>query len=252
MQRQDLIAALRSLPAAGRVITALDMPTPEAALALAGRLGERATFVKVGLELFTTGGPLAIQLLQGQGKRIFLDLKLCDIPNTVAGAARAAARLQVAMLTMHASCGRAAMTAAAAALAAEPAPPGGARPALLAVTVLTSLGQEDLAELDRAAESLADRVRRLARLAWQCGCDGIVCAAADLAGLRAELGPAPLVVTPGIRPGGGAVQDQKRVASPRDAWRDGADFLVVGRPITQAKDPRLAHAAIAAELEVCS
>ena len=182
--------------------------------------------------------------------RVFLDLKYNDIPNTVAGAARVAARYGVSLVTMHAGCGRAAMSAAAEALAhAEPGPDG-ARPALLAVTVLTSLGPEDLADTGPGPDDVPTRVRRLARLAWESGCDGLVCSAADLVDLRAELGPEPLAVTPGIRPAGGAVQDQKRVATPAGAFKDGADFLVVGRPITRAEDPAAAHAAIAAELEV--
>jgi orotidine-5'-phosphate decarboxylase len=250
MHRDDLLADLRRLPAGDRVITALDVPTAEAAVALAGRLGERARFVKVGLELFTAAGPLVVQLLRGQGKLVFLDLKFNDIPNTVAAAARAAARLDVAMLTIHAACGRAAMTAAAAALAETAAASRGRRPALLAVTVLTSLGPAELAETSAAGDTVAARVQRLARLAWDSGCDGVVCAAADLPALRGDLGRQPLAVTPGIRPAGADVQDQKRVATPGNARRDGADFLVVGRPITQAEDPARAHAALTAELEV--
>jgi orotidine-5'-phosphate decarboxylase len=252
MRREDLLQTLRGLGAADRVITALDVPTAEAALGLAGRLGERARFVKVGLELFTAAGPTVVQLLQGQGKRVFLDLKFNDIPNTTAGAARSAARLGVDLITMHAGCGRAAMAAAAEALATAPPGPAGARPALLAVTVLTSLGAEDLATVAPGAGTVQDHVLRLAELAWLSGCDGLVCAAVDLPALRRELGPVPLAVTPGIRPAGGAVQDQKRVTTPASAWRDGADFLVVGRPITGAADPAAAHAAITAELEVRS
>jgi orotidine-5'-phosphate decarboxylase len=142
------------------------------------------------------------------------------------------------------------MRAAAEALAAAEPGPGGLRPALLAVTVLTSLGAEDLAETGPGPDDVQARVRRLASLAWDSGCDGVVCSAADLVGLRAELGDEALAVTPGIRPAGGEVQDQKRVATPGGAFRDGADFLVVGRPITRAEDPAAAHAAIAAELEV--
>ena len=250
MTRLDLLNALRALPAEDRVITALDVPTAEEAMALAGRLGPDARFVKVGLELFSAAGPTAIQLLQGRDKRIFLDLKYNDIPNTVAGAARVAARLGVSLVTMHAGCGKAAITAAAEALAAAEPGPDGLRPALLAVTVLTSMGPEDLADTSGHADVVADRVRRLARLAWDAGCDGLVCSAKDLPGLRDELGPEPLAVTPGIRPAGDDVQDQKRVATPAGAFADGADFLVVGRPITQADDPAQAHAAIAAELEV--
>ncbi len=250
MQRDQLLAGLRGLPAADRVITALDVPTAEAALALAGRLGDQARFVKVGLELFTAAGPAVVQLLQARGKHVFLDLKLHDIPNTVAGAVRTASRLGVAMLTMHAASGRAAIAAAAEALATAEPGPSGRRPALLAVTVLTSLGPDDLAETAPGAGAVADHVRRLARLSWDAGCDGLVCSAADLVALRGDLGAQPLVVTPGIRPAGAAVQDQKRVATPREACRDGADFLVVGRPVTGAADCARAHAAIAAELEV--
>ena len=250
MDRQHLLRALRELPAADRVITALDVPSAEEAVALAGRLGDPARFVKVGLELFSAAGPMVVQLLQGRGKRIFLDLKYNDIPNTVAAAARVAARLGVSMVTMHAGCGRAAMSAAAEALAAAEPGPDGLRPALLAVTVLTSLGPEDLAETGPGPDDVTARVRRLARLAWDSGCDGLVCSAADLPALRAELGSEPLAVTPGIRPAAGDVQDQKRVATPASAFTDGADFLVVGRPITRAEDPAGAHAAIAAELEV--
>jgi len=250
MHREELLAALRDLPPTDRLITALDVASPEEAMALAGRIGPGARFVKVGLELFSAAGPPVVQQLQGRDKRIFLDLKYHDIPNTVAGAARVAARLGVSMVTMHAGAGRAAMEAAAAALAAAPIPATGMRPALLAVTVLTSLGTDDLQELGPGPDGVAERVIRLAQLAWEAGCDGLVCSAADLPALREALGAAPLAVTPGIRPAGGEVQDQKRVATPAGAMAAGADFLVVGRPITQADDPAAAHAAIAAELEV--
>ncbi|HOX25826.1 MAG TPA: orotidine-5'-phosphate decarboxylase [Candidatus Krumholzibacteria bacterium] len=241
---------MRALPATDRVITALDVPSAEAALALTGRLGDRARFVKVGLELFSAGGPTVVQLLQGRGKRIFLDLKYADIPNTVAGAARVAAALGVSLVTMHASCGRAAIAAAAAALADAPENEMRLRPALLAVTVLTSLGPDDLAETAPGPDTIPARVSRLARLAWTAGCDGLVCSPTDLPAVRAELGGQPLVVTPGIRPPGADQADQKRIATPRAAFAAGADFLVVGRPITGAEDPAGAHAAIAAELEV--
>jgi len=249
MNRQDLLAALRGATAEHRVITAMDVPSQEDALALAGRLGPAAPMVKVGLELFSAAGPVMIDALHAQGRRIFLDLKYNDIPNTVAKAAAVAARMGVAMVTMHAGCGRAAMSAAAEALdAAEPGPDG-RRPALLAVTVLTSLAAQDLRDMSPGEDSVQERVQRLATLAWDSGVDGLVCSAADLPALRAELGPEPLAVTPGIRPAGSDVQDQKRVATPASASRDGADFLVVGRPITQADDPARAHADIVAQLE---
>ncbi len=249
MNRQELLAALRGVTPAERVITALDVPSLAEARQLADRLGPDAPLVKVGLELFSAAGPAVLEELHGRGKRIFLDLKYNDIPNTVASAARVAASLGVAMVTMHAGCGRAAIAAAAEALASAPASLGGRRPALLCVTVLTSLGADDLRELGPGEDSVQERVGRLARLAWDSGCDGLVCSAADLPALRAQLGPEPLAVTPGIRPAGGPAQDQKRVATPASASRDGADFLVVGRPITQSDDPARAHRDIVAQLE---
>ncbi len=248
MDRSALLATLRGEPATDRIITALDVPSAEEAMALAGRLGPRGRYVKVGLELFSAAGPTVVQLLQGRGQRVFLDLKFHDIPNTVAGAARMAARLGAAFCTIHASAGRRALSAAAEALASEPAATDGLRPALLAVTVLTSLGPDELAETAPSWETLPDRVLRLARLAWDCGCDGLVCAAPDLVALRAAVGPEPLVVTPGIRPAGAGVDDQTRVATPGRAIADGADFLVVGRPVARADDPAAALTSLAAEL----
>jgi orotidine-5'-phosphate decarboxylase len=245
MDRAALIDKLRELPAGRRVITALDVPDAAAALRLAESLGPGGSFVKVGLELFSSAGPDVVERLRDLDRRVFLDLKYHDIPNTVAAAARTAARLGVSLCTVHAAAGRAALEAGAGALAEST----GERPALLAVTVLTSLDEAQLQETGPTSDSLQERVERLARLAWDCGCDGLVCSAADLSRLRAVVGPQPLVVTPGIRPAGAAVQDQKRVATPRAARAAGADFLVVGRPITRAEDPATALAAIAAELE---
>lgn len=249
MNRQELLAALRGLSPQHRVITAMDVPSQDDALSLAGRLGPDAPMVKVGLELFSAAGPAMIDALHAQDRRIFLDLKYNDIPNTVAKAAAVAARMGVAMVTMHAGCGRAAMSAAAEALAAAEPGHHGLRPALLAVTVLTSLSEDDLREMGPGEDTVQDRVQRLATLAWDSGVDGLVCSAADLPALRGALGPEPLAVTPGIRPAGGEVQDQKRVATPASASRDGADFLVVGRPITQSDDPARAHRGIVAQLE---
>jgi orotidine-5'-phosphate decarboxylase len=250
MNRQDLLAALRALPAGRRIITALDVPDAEEALALAARLGPAGGFVKVGLELFSAAGPAVVGRLQELGRDVFLDLKYHDIPNTVAAAARVAARLGAGLCTMHASNGRAAVAAAAAALAeARPHPVTGRRPALLAVTVLTSLAEDELQEVGPSPDSLQDRVGRLAALAWDAGCDGLVCSAADLPRLREVVGPEPLIVTPGIRPAGAATDDQQRVTTPRQALDAGADFLVIGRPITRASDPAAAIAAIAADLD---
>jgi orotidine-5'-phosphate decarboxylase len=204
--------------------------------------------VKVGLELFTATGPRVVRDLQDAGKQVFLDLKFHDIPNTVAAAARSAAGLGAALCTVHASTGRRALEAAAEALATAPAGPDGRRPALLAVTVLTSLGPQELAEIAPSPDSLTERVLRLARLAWDSGCDGLVCAPVDLTALRGELGAEPLVVTPGIRPAGAAADDQTRVATAREARDAGADFLVVGRPVARAADPAAALAGLIAEL----
>ncbi|MCB1182092.1 orotidine-5'-phosphate decarboxylase [bacterium] len=249
MDRSSLLSALRALPPGRRVITALDVPGADEALDLATRLGPAGGFVKVGLELFSAAGPAVVGRLQDLGRDIFLDLKYHDIPNTVAGAARVAAALGAGLCTMHAGNGRAAIAAAAAALAAgAPHPVTGRRPALLAVTVLTSLSEDELQETGPSPDSLQERVIRLARLAWDAGCDGLVCSAADLPRLREAIGPDPLIVTPGIRPAGAAVDDQHRVTTPRQAMDAGADFLVIGRPITKAPDPAAALAAIAAEL----
>ena len=249
MDRTRLIASLRALPAGRRIITALDVPTMDQALNLAERIGDSGGFVKVGLELYSAAGPEVVHRLKNLGRDVFLDLKYHDIPNTVASAARVAASLGASLCTVHASNGRAALTAAAAALAEGPVDPRtGRRPALLAVTILTSLSEKEMGEVSPSHDSLQDRIQRLARLAWDCGCDGLVCSAADLPGLRAVLGPDPLIVTPGIRPAGAAAGDQHRVATPRQALDAGADFLVIGRPITQAPDPGAALQAIAAEL----
>jgi orotidine-5'-phosphate decarboxylase len=248
MERDALLNALRAVPWHQRVITALDVPDAEAALTLADRLGGDARFVKVGLELFGAVGPTVVRALRQDGRQVFLDLKFHDIPNTVAGAARAAARLDVAFLTIHASAGRRAIAAARDALLEVPASDRDHRPALLGVTVLTSLDGDDLRELAPGAGSPAAQVVRLGRLAWESGCDGLVCSAADLDRLRAELGPEPLVVTPGVRPAGAARDDQRRVTTPADARAAGTDFLVVGRPVTGADDPAAALSAIAREL----
>lgn len=251
MTRADLLSRLRDLPANRRIITALDLPAPAAALALARSLGLDGGFVKVGLELFSAAGPDVVRQLRADGKDVFLDLKYHDIPNTVASAVKIAVDLGASLCTIHASAGRAALTAAAEALATAPAnpdAPDGRRPALLAVTVLTSLSETEMAEIRPSGDSLQQSVERLAALAWDCGCDGLVCSAADLPRLRQAVGREPLVVTPGIRPAGSADDDQHRVTTPAMAVAAGADFLVIGRPITQAPDPAAALATIAADM----
>ena len=214
-----------------RVIVALDFPDAGAALAAAGRLDPALCRVKVGKELFVSAGPAIVGQLHERGFEVFLDLKFHDIPNTVAGACRAAARLGVWMLNVHASGGSAMMRAAREAVAAFPRPP-----LLLGVTVLTSLSDAELGEVGFAG-SAADNVARLARLAASSGLDGVVCSAEEAAMLREALGAGFVTVTPGIRLAGGAKGDQSRVVTPGDAVRLGAHYLVIGRPVTQAADP---------------
>jgi orotidine-5'-phosphate decarboxylase len=247
MDRTALVARLRETPLQQRIITALDTPTREGALQLSGALGPGRHFVKVGLELFSAAGPDMVRDLLGRDRRVFLDLKYHDIPNTVAHAAGQAAALGAELCTVHAQAGRGALTAAAEALAAH-GREHGRRPALLAVTILTSLSEEELAEASPSPDTLQQRIERLAALAWDSGCDGLVCSAADLPRLRAAVGDGPLVITPGIRPSGAALDDQHRVTTPAAALEAGADFLVIGRPITRAENPAAALAAIAAEL----
>ncbi|MEQ8661488.1 MAG: orotidine-5'-phosphate decarboxylase [Gammaproteobacteria bacterium] len=224
------------------VIVALDFAALDAALALADRLDPARCRVKVGKELFTRCGPAAVSALAARGFEVFLDLKFHDIPNTVAGACRAAADLGCWMLNVHAGGGRAMMEAAAVALADHPA-----RPLLIAVTVLTSLDDDALGEIGVAGGAAA-QVARLAALARASGLDGVVCSPLELAPLRAHLGGGDFVlVTPGVRPAGASLDDQVRVATPAHAMAAGASYLVVGRPVTQAADPAAAVAAIDAE-----
>ncbi len=215
------------------LILPLDQPSQRQALALVDDLGDRVTYYKVGLELFTREGPGVVRALHGRRKRVFLDLKLHDIPNTVAGAVRAAVELDVALLTVHAGGGRAMLEAAAEAAS------GSLR--LLAVTVLTSLSGDALGETwGRGVDDVGVEVGRLAGLAIDSGIHGVVSSAHEAAGLRRALGPDAVLVTPGIRLPGGDAHDQRRVATPDAAVRDGADFLVVGRAITGAPDPQAA------------
>ena len=247
MERQELISSFRSVPPGQRVFTAIDVPSAEEALKLADSLGPDARYVKVGMQLFTAAGPDIVRALVDRGLEVFLDLKYHDIPNTVAGAVRSAAKLGVSFLTLHAG-GGSKMLAAAADAAREAAAAGDHRPALLAVTVLTSLSLEELDEVAPGGGGLEQRIPRLARVAWDAGCDGIVCSPADLPALRSDLGHDILAVTPGVRPAGAATDDQQRFTTPAQALASGADFLVVGRPITRASNPAEALAAIAKEL----
>lgn len=227
---------------AGRLIVALDTPELAHAEALAALAAPAAGLVKLGLELFCAAGPPALARLRAYAP-VFLDLKLHDIPNTVAGAVASLAPLGAAMLTLHAGGGPAMITAAR--KAAERA--GEARPILLAVTVLTSMDAEALGMVG-VAGGPAQQVLRLARMAMDAGADGLVCSPREVSLIRDALGEAPLIVVPGIRPAGSAAGDQARIATPQDAVAAGADWIVVGRPISEAADPAAAARAIVASL----
>ncbi len=214
-----------------RIIVALDYADARDAVALAARLDPAQCRLKVGKELFTAAGPALIETLVQRGFAVFLDLKYHDIPNTVASACRAAAGLGVWMLNVHATGGRAMMQAAREALAAQRQPP-----MLIAVTLLTSMGESDLADMGMHG-SPAEVVLRLARLAQGCGLDGVVCSALEAQMLKKACGPDFCLVTPGIRPAQAGQDDQKRIMTPQAAVANGADYLVIGRPITQAADP---------------
>ena len=225
-----------------RLIVALDYPNAKAAFELVDKLDSQCLWFKVGLELFVAAGPSLIQPLVERGCSIFLDLKFNDIPNTVAGAVRSAAALGVRMMTVHANGGPAMLAAAQNALQGLADPPQ-----LLAVTVLTSMDQSQVAAVG-VERTPAAQVELLARMGLSAGINGFVCSPQEVATLRALAGPDAVLVIPGIRPAGGEAGDQKRVATPADALRQGASYLVVGRPITQAADPGAAAKAILAEM----
>jgi len=226
-----------------RVIVALDFANPMHALALADRLDPATCALKVGKEMFVVAGPEPVRWMVARGFRVFLDLKFHDIPNTVAQACAAATRLGVWMLNVHAAGGTAMLAAARAAVDAAAAGQGSAKPLLIAVTVLTSLRDADMRDTGIDCDA-ARQALRLARLTAGCGLDGVVCSALEAPALRSALGPRFKLVTPGIRPAGSARDDQSRIITPEAAVANGADFLVIGRPITQAADPVAALAAI--------
>lgn len=228
-------------------IVPLDVPTAADALELVEYLGDTCRFYKIGNELFTATGPAIVQELRRRGKDVFLDLKFHDIPNTVAGAVRAVAPLKPMILNLHASGGAAMMRAALDAAHDSAARLDAAPPKLIGVTVLTSLSDEDLTAVGQPS-SATDQVRRLAALTRECGLDGVVCSPHEIAILRRDLGPDFLLVIPGVRPAWAAAGDQKRVMEPRQAMEEGADYLVIGRPITGAADPAGAARRIAAEI----
>jgi len=237
---------LRPQSPAGRLIVALDIPEIARAETMAGLVAPAAGLVKLGLELFCAAGPPALARL-AKHRPVFLDLKLHDIPNTVAGAVNSLAPLGAVMLTLHAGGGPAMITAARRAAEAAGGALGPQRPILLAVTVLTSMNAEQLGIVG-VAGGPAQQVLRLARMAMDSGADGLVCSPREVSLIRDALGEGPLLVVPGIRPAGSAAGDQARIATPQDAVAAGADWIVVGRPITEAADPAAAARAITASL----
>ncbi|HKU65992.1 MAG TPA: orotidine-5'-phosphate decarboxylase [Rhizomicrobium sp.] len=231
-------------PAPNPVFVALDTTDPDYARELAEQVRGHVGGLKLGLEFFSAHGPDGVRTFVEMGLPVFLDMKYHDIPNTVAGACRAAASLGVAILNVHAQ-GGAAMMRAAADAAKSVAP----STKVIAVTMLTSLADDDLPGLG-LTPPVGDQVVRLASLARQSGLDGVVCSAHEIVRLRQELGPDFLLVVPGIRPAGAALGDQRRVMGPAEARRSGANILVIGRPITSAADPNLAARDIAQSLGI--
>jgi len=226
-----------------RVIVALDEPDADAALKVAARLDPKLCRVKIGKELFVAAGPAVVERVHERGFEVFLDLKFHDIPNTVAGACRSAARLGVWMLNVHASGGEAMLRAAREAIDAVVRPP-----LLIGVTILTSLGDKDLESVGFHG-AVAENVERLARLARAAGLDGVVCSAHEASTLRHAAGEDFTLVTPGIRLASDAAADQARIVTPVEAVRLGADYLVIGRPITRSRDPSATLAEIRDSLQ---
>lgn len=226
-----------------KIVVALDFARPDAALALVEKLNPAICRLKVGKELFTAAGPLLVEKIIHQGFGVFLDLKFHDIPTTVAKACEAAGRLGVWMLNVHASGGTDMMQAAREGVAKS-----GQQPLLIAVTVLTSMNQAMLKQIG-VEDELDKQVLRLASLSQQSGLDGVVCSAQEAQMLRKHLGSDFCLVTPGIRPVSASLDDQSRVVTPLQALALGSDYLVIGRPITQAENPMLALEAIHQELQ---
>ena len=235
---------------ADRLLVALDVASLDEAESLLARLEGTLRGCKIGSQLFTAAGPAAIETARKRGFRVFLDLKFHDIPNTVAAAVREATRLGVFMLNIHASGGLAMARAGAEAAAKAAGDLGMPRPLCLGVTVLTSLDRTALHREVGVPASVESHVLHLAAVAREAGLDGCVASPQEIGALRLAMGPGWIIVTPGIRPGGGAKRpdDQMRIATPRRALAAGADYLVVGRPITGAPDPAAAARAILAEL----
>jgi len=237
--------------ASSRVLVALDTPDVDKARSLAGQLHGRIGAIKLGLEFFNAAGPQGVRAVTaptgGAPVPFFLDLKFHDIPNTVAGAVRSVTPLAPMILNVHAAGGPAMMKAARDAAHQTAAGLGITPPLVIAVTVLTSLDERDLTALGQDSDAQA-QVLRLARLTQECGLDGVVCSPHEIAAIRKGCGPDFKLIVPGIRPAGAELGDQKRVMTPRQAVDAGADWIVIGRPITGAADPAAAASAIAGEL----
>lgn len=231
----------------GGILVALDTTDLERARDWTRATAGAVAGVKLGLEFFTARGPEGVRRVAELGSPVFLDLKFHDIPNTVASAIRAVAPLRPAIVDVHAAGGPAMLRAAADAAQDAAAKLGVAPPKVIAITVLTSLGDDDLAAIGQP-DGAADQVRRLAALTKECGLDGVVCSPREIVQLRRDLGPEFLLVTPGVRPSWSAAGDQKRVMEPREAAVAGADYLVIGRPITGAASPADAARRIAQEI----
>ena len=233
-----------------RLIVALDMHDMDEVKALVEELGESVTYYKVGMELFYRVGAPAVAYLKGQGKHVFLDLKLHDIPNTVAGGLCSLMGLGADILNVHASGGYAMMKKSADAIHAAAKAQGIECPKLIAITVLTSISQEEWAEMGHTAK-IREHVLCLAKLAKIAGLDGVVASPREASDIREACGEGFLVVTPGIRPAGTSLDDQSRISSPSAALRNGATHLVVGRPIRSAANPREAAERIVEEMREC-
>lgn len=232
-----------------KIIVALDVPTKEEALAIVEELGASVGAYKIGMQLYNACGPDILEEVYKRNGKVFLDLKFHDIPNTVASAARVVANFGVFMFNVHASGGAAMMKAAVAALKEEAAKLGKAKPLLIAVTVLTSMSEGELQQEIGVGRTMKEQVAALAKLTQDSGLDGVVASPQEIAIIREACGEDFLIVTPGIRPADTTADDQKRIKTPGEAVADGADYLVIGRPITKAADRKAAVAAIVADME---
>ena len=236
-----------AIKADDRLIVALDVHTMADVEQLVQKLGDTVSYYKVGMELFYSVGPDVVRWLSQQGKKVFLDLKLHDIPNTVAGGLCSLMDLGASIVNVHASGGYTMMKTAAERLHAAAQQRGIECPKIIAITVLTSISQEEWNGTGQTRD-IEDSVLTLARLTKSAGLDGVVASPREAAAIRQACGPDFLIVTPGVRPAGSAVNDQTRIATPAAAIRNGASHIVVGRPIRMADDPQIAAAAIIAEM----